>query len=303
MTEDPTQEVEITELIFRPPQQERMLPWLAALSAAGLPYRLEEDTEGWGIHVQLEHALAVEKELAEYERANQNWPPAALAPETLQQESDVSLLISLLVTAALLLFFRHTGPYDHHIDILQRGSADTAKIIAGQWWRAVTSLTLHADFPHVLGNAVCCFFFGLGASHWVGSGAAWLLILLSGFSGNLAAAYLTGPGRTAVGASTATFGALGLLSFFQVMRNWHRYGNLRSLWSRTWVPFGAGLALLALLGTGPRADLAGHLCGFSAGLVCGFFALPLVNHRVPWWGQTLMLILFATVVYTSWQLA
>jgi len=36
-----------------------------------------------------------------------------------------------------------------------------------------------------------------------------------------------------------------------------------------WIPLGAGLALLAFLGTSKRADLAGHLCGFAAGVVLG----------------------------------
>src|SRR2546422_5158304 len=27
-------------------------------------------------------------------------------------------------------------------------------IVAGEWWRTVTALTLHADVPHLLGNAV-----------------------------------------------------------------------------------------------------------------------------------------------------
>jgi hypothetical protein len=33
---------------------------------------------------------------------------------------------------------------------------------------------------------------------------------------------------------------------------------------------GAGIALLAFLGTSKRADLAGHLCGFLFGIPLGF---------------------------------
>jgi len=37
---------------------------------------------------------------------------------------------------------------------VERGSADAGRIVRGEWWRAVTALTLHADVAHTLGNAV-----------------------------------------------------------------------------------------------------------------------------------------------------
>src|SRR5438034_425376 len=85
----------------------------------------------------------------------------------------------------------------------------------------------------------------------------------------LPAAWLVRRDFVSIGASTAVFGALGALAAFPQHRR------------RAWVPLGAGLALLAFLGTSKRADLAGHLCGFVAGLLLGAVAsrLPPLRSR------------------------
>src|SRR5207237_567665 len=41
----------------------------------------------------------------------------------------------------------------------ERGSAVAARILGGEWWRAVTALTLHANLAHLLANAVACGLF------------------------------------------------------------------------------------------------------------------------------------------------
>jgi membrane associated rhomboid family serine protease len=70
-----------------------------------------------------------------------------------------------------------------------------------------------------------------------------------------------------VGASTAVFGAVGLLCGRAAAARLRRAkGGLRA-----WVPLGAGVALIAMLGTGQRSDVWAHLLGFAAG---GFLGLP-----------------------------
>ena len=41
----------------------------------------------------------------------------------------------------------------------QIGALDAERVRAGEWWRAVTSLWLHADAMHVFGNAVAAVVF------------------------------------------------------------------------------------------------------------------------------------------------
>ena len=77
-----------------------------------------------------------------------------------------------------------------------------------------------------------------------------------------------------VGASTAVFGAVGLLSGLAVARRRQQQSPER----RSWLPIGAGLAILAMLGTaGARVDLWAHLFGLLTGVALGIpvgFALP-----------------------------
>jgi rhomboid protease GluP len=111
----------------------------------------------------------------------------------------------------------------------------------------------------------------------LGSGLAWLAILLAGAFGNALDGLVHPAGQTAIGASTAWFGALGILSGHarrsQVVP-WR--GGLRR-----WAPIGAGIMLLAFLGFGgERTDVGAHVAGFAVGVVIGF-TLAHAAGRVP----------------------
>ena len=62
--------------------------------------------------------------------------------------------------------------------LLLAGAAQAGLMLAGEWWRAVTALTLHVSSTHLLGNLVfgTVFFFLL--AQMTGSGLAWLTMLL-----------------------------------------------------------------------------------------------------------------------------
>ena len=265
---------------FTPSSEGRALPWLAALSSARIPYQVAQREDSWEVRVPLEYSRRAEIELGEYERVNRGWPPVIVhrPPPAM---SDAALLCSLAVAAGILLVYRFTGPYDLSFPMFREGVAHSGKLLSGEWWRALTALCLHADFPHALGNAVCCGVFGVAACSQLGVGVGWCAILAGGVSGNLAAALLTGPGRISLGASTATFAALGLLAALQFVRNYRRVGDFRRIVNRSWIPLGGAAGLLALLGVSPGADLAGHLLGFLAGLAMGVALTPFERHRLP----------------------
>ena len=74
-------------------------------------------------------------------------------------------------------------------------------------------------------------------------------------------------GHRAVGASTAVFAALGLLSGYA----WRQRLSLRERWLYRWAPLIAGASLLSLLGAGTEhVDVLGHLLGFVAGVLLGW---------------------------------
>jgi membrane associated rhomboid family serine protease len=149
---------------------------------------------------------------------------------------------------------------------MQSGNAQAGRILDGEWWRSVTALTLHANLPHALSNAVALAVFFGAASGQIGVGATSLLVLLAGAGGNLANAFLRGGLHTSVGASTAIFAAVGLLGSLAIFQ---RYQNAASR-RRAWVAIAAALALLGMLGTGGgRVDVVAHLLGFVTGSVLG----------------------------------
>ena len=244
-------------------QQTRL--WALTLEARNIPCRVEKDGESWQILVPPElFALALE-EVRLFEEKNRNWPPP-LPPAA--PEAD-NLLITLSVLLLIAIFHNLTR-LDLAIlnlstaDWISYGNADAGAIMAGQWWRAVTALTLHADGLHLLGNLTIGGFFIIFLCRTLGSGLGWSLLLASGTLGNLLNAWVQSPRHHSVGASTTVFGAVGLLAAINLLD--HRQ-NLRRRW---YLPLAAALALLALLGSeGENTDIGAHLFGFAVGIGLG----------------------------------
>jgi membrane associated rhomboid family serine protease len=141
----------------------------------------------------------------------------------------------------------------------------------GEWWRSFTALFLHADLEHLMGNiligGVFCLLVAVSFGPWRG----WLLILACGFIGNLINAKLHQPGPFfSIGASTATFGALGLVIGHGLRHAWEnrQFRELRLLLG----PFGAGACLFGWFGVGGvDTDVSAHLLGTATGIVLGWF--------------------------------
>jgi membrane associated rhomboid family serine protease len=148
------------------------------------------------------------------------------------------------------------------VDWLAAGRMDGGRSLIAEWWRPLTALTLHADAAHLLGNALFGSFFGYSVARYLGGGFSWLLILACGALGNLANGYLSGPDHRSIGASTAVFAALGILSAYCWRRGFPSQASQRERMA----PVVAGIGLLAFTGTaGVNTDIGAHLLGFLAG--------------------------------------
>ena len=110
--------------------------------------------------------------------------------------------------------------------------------------------------------------FGLIVGQLLGNGLAWFSIVLAGAVGNGLNALIQGPQHAAVGASTAVFGALGLLGAYV----WRRRRDLEGRWALKWAPIVGVVVLLAWTGSGDqRTDIIAHLTGFGTGLAMGVY--------------------------------
>jgi membrane associated rhomboid family serine protease len=208
---------------------------------------------------------AAREELRRFEAENRNWPPPLppQAPFTDNRLATVSVLLLLATFHNLTLLDLNLLGH-RPVDWITLGNAHADLILAGQWWRPVTALTLHAGWLHLLSNLTLGGIFMVRLCRDLGSGLAWSLLLAAGFLGNLANACLQQPDHRAVGASTAVFGAVGLLAALSLV-------NFRNQLRRRWpLPVAAALGLLALLGSeGEHTDLGAHLFGFSFGIFLG----------------------------------
>jgi membrane associated rhomboid family serine protease len=173
------------------------------------------------------------------------------------------------------------------------------RIVSGEWWRAVTALTLHADLAHVLGNAVALIIFVSALGRWLGRGVALALVLAAGTVGNLLTAYLYGGHHDSVGASTAAFGALGILGGLQLMRR-YRFTARLDRRRRALTAVAACLGLFAMIGVGERTDVVAHLAGLAAGLGIGVLTGRMVRYAVGALMQWALLGLSALVVVACW---
>jgi len=151
-------------------------------------------------------------------------------------------------------------------------SSSLGMIDRGEWWRPFTALFLHADVSHLLGNIAMGSLFVILVSRSVGVAVGWLLVLAGGVVGNILTAWAHYPAAFhSLGASTAVFGALGILTGYGI------YVAFKlppaAPWAPVILPLGGGVALLGWFGAGgATTDVLGHMLGFASGWVLGIAA-------------------------------
>ncbi len=279
--------------------QKRIDTCSLVLSAKNISHHIRQDNRGtMQIICAPEIAERARYQVNRYLEENRNWPPPQL---TVHHPSFPALLPTLVLIGALAFFFTVTGPWRPGSPWFEAGANDANAVLAsGQWYRLITSLTLHADFTHLAGN---CLIGGMLVYFFLqinGAGFGLLAVLLSGASGNLINVLAHGRDHFSVGFSTAIFSIIGMLSMYQMVEQRQPFGI------RLFVPFMAGAALLAMLGSsGERTDLGSHLFGLLSGLVIGLFIAlkPLKQLRQSPFMQIAFFITAITVLILSWSSA
>ena len=272
----------------------RVDEWQLALISAGIDSRIDWTTGGYVLLVRAGDRAAADDVVAAFDAENPPRPPR-LSDRRELPASRAAIIVAVLLCA----FFVVTGSRDAGPYWFEHGEADAARIAAGERWRVVTALTLHADFGHILSNAATLMIFGSALCGLVGAGIGIWVMLLAGGLGNWLTALLRGPPHSAVGASTAIFGGLGALAAIQLLRR--RHGAV-STW-RAVAPMAAGLGLLAFLGTAPQSDVLAHLFGFAIGAGLGPFAVGLGGLGESQRVQAALVAAAAAVVLGCWMVA
>lgn len=272
---------------------------LLVLSARGLPARLVHNNRLLVTERDYDRAL---QEICLYLDENRPLPaPPAIDGRFANTRTTLSVLM-LLGIFHNLTYLPLSGPNGVLFNWLDRGNAEAGRILAGEWWRAVTALTLHADGLHLAGNLLIGGYFVWRLCRMLGSGLGWTLILWSGIAGNLVNALLQSPDHRSVGASTALFGAIGAAGMLGVVR------RQRSRARKWLLPFAGAAGLLAMLGAGDGeglTDIGAHLFGFGCGLGLGYLTGQLVaRHGLPGKAFNRLLALAAAAIpVIAWFLA
>jgi membrane associated rhomboid family serine protease len=123
-------------------------------------------------------------------------------------------------------------------------------------------------------------------------------VLAAGAGANVLAAAAQGGDHVAVGASTATFAALGILSAFR-LRSTPSTERMRA---KRWTVAVATVLLLAMLGTSRGADVAAHALGLLGGVAVGLVVAPCrsVPARTIQWA---LVAAAAAAIVGCWRLA
>lgn len=240
---------------------EKARTYALILLSAGIPYQIKNLDNSWTILVSSIHRRRAVRAVALYLQENPTRETGRQGPEI----SGVKTYSALYIAPLLAVIHGAVRPgYEHQVFVRTFG-ADAGAIAAGSLYRCVTALLLHANWPHVVNNMVALTLFGTVAASSCGWGVGWLMILMAGVAGNLITAFWYQQGHVAIGASTAVFGAVGICCALNL---WRHMRKAQPSW-RMWLPLGAGMALLGLLGTSVHSDLMAHLWGFVSGLIIG----------------------------------
>lgn len=220
------------------------------------------------LRAEVAAAPRVSEELREYAAEAEVKPPPPMVSSNWAKH-PAGVLHYLVWAAVLLIVFRA-----QMLDpaLADRAASSSIGLIArGEWWRPFTALFLHGDGGHIYGNLASSAVFGALVSKSLGPWKGWAMILLAGTVGNAITSAVTYPESfVSLGASTAVFGALGILSGIGIVENFRE--DLRMPWMRVIAPLLAGLILLGWLGgaePGAGVDVFGHVFGFSSGVLAG----------------------------------
>ncbi|MBC8126951.1 MAG: rhomboid family intramembrane serine protease [Gloeobacteraceae cyanobacterium ES-bin-144] len=220
---------------------------------------------GYTLHAEPEAAPKVIQELIAYEK-EQQVQPAISHTKIFHFHAGWGAYAVWILSLICVFIWQDADP-----TLVEKAASSGAGLIERhEYWRPFTALFLHADVSHLAGNMLSGLLFGTLVARSIGALKAWLLILLCGTIGNALTSFITYPEPlVSIGASTAVFSALGILSglgFTSLIRIRQRLS-----WAKVAAPIFAGIILLGWLGGGrnEHTDVIGHVLGFTTGLSAG----------------------------------
>jgi membrane associated rhomboid family serine protease len=266
------------------------------LTSLQIPHRLIEDGDSCALIVPAQFSAQAFNELQLYDEEN---PPVQPKPvPKIDYQDAVPGLVAYVFVVCIIAGMAGYSFFQSNWFVA--GRVDGVLIRNGEIWRLFTALTLHSGVKHLLSNIVFGVFFGIFAGRLLGSGIAWLAIVLAAGTGNALNTLFLDSSHRSIGASTAVFAALGLVAGYV----WFAKLMSQERWSNRYGPIVGGLALLMYTGTGgENTDIGAHLLGFVSGFGAGLILIRL--GRIPRDTRS-QLVAGATafaIIFFSWAIA
>jgi rhomboid protease GluP len=271
------------------------------LTAMDIEHQLERGWVSWRIIVPQHEEPRAQEQWRLYDLENTTGQSSAAGAAGHGVAREGAAMSTLCWVLVLIAVFTLQSRHVFAIDWVGLGRLDVGAIRSGEWWRAITALTLHVDAPHLMANIGFGAVFGTLLARAIGGGLTGFMILIGGAAGNLMNVAVQRPEHTAIGASTAVFAALGLYAAYL----WTGRRLIRNSWARRLAPVVGAVLLLAWFGTGDeRTDIVAHLTGFMAGFRIGALLGSMLQPGEP--GTVTQWILGASslaIVAAAWVLA
>jgi rhomboid protease GluP len=143
--------------------------------------------------------------------------------------------------------------------LLQYGQVNDYIINSGYYYQLFTSLFVHADITHIVGNMLFLFIFGLRGEEMFSLSEYIAVYFLGGLTGNVLSLFLLPATTVSVGASGAIFAMFGASVIYA------RRSFRQSIIGALIYAF-----FLLFLSSGVGVNIFAHIGGLAAGLLIGY---------------------------------
>ncbi|WP_456325317.1 rhomboid family intramembrane serine protease [Desulfonauticus submarinus] len=233
---------------------------ILVLEALGINWKWEQNI----IWVEKAKAKFALKEILEYEH---ELLTISTNNSNLTSNYNASYFIQNSIMFALLSLIFVLQQYFPHLT--SQLILNALKIKNKEYFRLFTSLFIHADPAHLLGNIFFSFYFIQKVCEQIGFKITWILILGLGTIANGINLLFLGLPHKSLGFSTASFVALGLFFTLTPTRS-----NLS-----VWLKIALALCFLAIFSQGKHTDVGSHFWGLILGFCTGFYYKKAINEK------------------------
>ena len=204
------------------------------------------------------------------------------------------IIISICVAMFVLCFFVGNGPSDVKTLVFM-GANSSYYTKAGEYYRLLTCIFLHAGFAHIICNMYSLIVIGPQVESFYGKLKYLFIFLVSGICGSILSLVFSSSNIVSVGASGAIFGLLGAIIYF----GYHYRVYLGNVLKSQIIPVIILNLVIGFMisGIDNFAHIGGLIGGLFAAMACGVPDKSSTSDKIN--GCILLIIYLIFIVYMA----